>query len=532
MQKGEVRARILASSDDDDLRLVYADLLQQEGDLQGELIVLQNALRAESDQYGISRDLMDRERAIRAQLVEPLLRDLPADGVALGWHLGFIDSLRIHASVWAGRQGSPAKETAIETRVMGLLNRLLPHRCAMLRELGVDAEVGFEHASVLDRILAHAPPLRTLALGSWLHRFRCDLSLLSSLPLRDLRLVGDGLQLDQLDLPRLSSLALRAPSFGSELDRLFHARLPGLESLSVEARRWSWSARAASEALELESLAPILAGTALPSLKRLSVRGVKGAAFLPLLVRSPLLAQLTELGTDDADETQEAIQSHREALAHVRLVASPHWTATELRGWGSFLETLGRPEEQRTMNARASALEVDPRTLCTQGKSLSRLGRRDEAIVVYDRAIELAPAHADAWYCKGVALVGEKKFEPASTCFREACRLGGPGGSLEPAAWANLGYVQQRLGRGGEAARSLTRALELYNARCTADPNDADNRYWKAATHALMGDKQSMLDELRRAVQADRELSAAARAESDFERFWGDPEFQQITRRF
>lgn len=52
------------------------------------------------------------------------------------------------------------------------------------------------------------------------------------------------------------------------------------------------------------------------------------------------------------------------------------------------------------------------------------LGRYEEALVSYDRVVELDPRYALAWLVRGNALGILGRYEEALPCFEEAQRLG------------------------------------------------------------------------------------------------------------
>ena len=55
-----------------------------------------------------------------------------------------------------------------------------------------------------------------------------------------------------------------------------------------------------------------------------------------------------------------------------------------------------------------------------KGKALYELGRPEEAIECFDKAIELDPKKASAWYNKGTALTSLGRPEEAIECFDKA----------------------------------------------------------------------------------------------------------------
>jgi tetratricopeptide (TPR) repeat protein len=60
-----------------------------------------------------------------------------------------------------------------------------------------------------------------------------------------------------------------------------------------------------------------------------------------------------------------------------------------------------------------------------KGVSLDALGRSEEALVCYDRALAINPQYAQAWYNKGVVFANSfQLYREALECFENAHRLG------------------------------------------------------------------------------------------------------------
>lgn len=56
--------------------------------------------------------------------------------------------------------------------------------------------------------------------------------------------------------------------------------------------------------------------------------------------------------------------------------------------------------------------------LCDQGRY--DLGKYDDAIACYDKALQLDPTNAEAWYGKGLAFQAQGKSADAEDCFNKA----------------------------------------------------------------------------------------------------------------
>jgi len=58
-----------------------------------------------------------------------------------------------------------------------------------------------------------------------------------------------------------------------------------------------------------------------------------------------------------------------------------------------------------------------------KGLSLEAVGKFQEALACYDRALQLNPRFAEAWHSKGAALGSLKRPQEAITCFNRALEL-------------------------------------------------------------------------------------------------------------
>jgi tetratricopeptide (TPR) repeat protein len=73
--------------------------------------------------------------------------------------------------------------------------------------------------------------------------------------------------------------------------------------------------------------------------------------------------------------------------------------------------------------SRAIRREARPSYLATLGASLARLGRQEEALQVFDKAVQLKPDDADLWWQMGSALSDASRLPEALLCFRHAVEL-------------------------------------------------------------------------------------------------------------
>jgi tetratricopeptide (TPR) repeat protein len=95
--------------------------------------------------------------------------------------------------------------------------------------------------------------------------------------------------------------------------------------------------------------------------------------------------------------------------------------------------------------------------LFSEGNSLYRQGKYDEAIKTYDEVIRLDPNLEEAWNNKGVALDDQGKYDEAIKAYDEAIRLDP---NLEE-AWNNKGNALEVVGKTTEANAAFVKAKEL-----------------------------------------------------------------------
>ncbi len=112
---------------------------------------------------------------------------------------------------------------------------------------------------------------------------------------------------------------------------------------------------------------------------------------------------------------------------------------------------------------------ADADALFAQGTGAAAKRDLRRAIELYDRVIELEPAHAEAFYKRANALKDLGRFEEAIASYDQAIER-----KPEHAhAYCNRGFVQHTLGRMAESLASYDQAIAL-------DPQDAFSHYNRA----------------------------------------------------
>ena len=95
--------------------------------------------------------------------------------------------------------------------------------------------------------------------------------------------------------------------------------------------------------------------------------------------------------------------------------------------------------------------------LYNKGVALVNLGKLDEAIKAYDKAIEINPQYADAWYNKGNILCQLGKFDEGIKAYDKTIEINPKYSN----AWYNKGNALDDSGRHDEAIKAYDKAIEL-----------------------------------------------------------------------
>jgi tetratricopeptide (TPR) repeat protein len=125
---------------------------------------------------------------------------------------------------------------------------------------------------------------------------------------------------------------------------------------------------------------------------------------------------------------------------------------------GVVLARLGRDEEALAAYSKALELQADfGDVLFNLGNLLRQLGRHEDALASYDRALELAPTDATLLNNRGVSLFLLERYQEALDSYARAI-------ALQPDyanAFTNRGNALQELGLHEEAVESHEHALAL-----------------------------------------------------------------------
>jgi tetratricopeptide (TPR) repeat protein len=230
-------------------------------------------------------------------------------------------------------------------------------------------------------------------------------------------------------------------------------------------------------------------------------------------LRERLLAELPE--TEETAASRAALhytlgglcywdRRYEEAVAHFRTahdlaerLENTQLQAWSLNGLGNVYDDLGRHEE--AIAAYQRAIELDPEYASPHnglGNVYDDLGRHEEAIAAYQRAIELDPEYASPHNGLGNVYDDLGRHEEAIAAYQRAIEL-----DPEYASPHNgLGNVYYQQGRHEEAIAAYQRAIEL-------DPELASPHNGLGNVYDDLGRHEEAIAAYQRAIELNPELA-------------------------
>ncbi|MBL8911655.1 MAG: WGR domain-containing protein [Archangium sp.] len=328
-RNAELEAAIAKSPDSDDGFLVYADWLQGQGDVRGELATLQGQLAKKKD-----KKLKNAEAKLlwehRAHFYGPLAayiaktsRSYGTPAVDSTWRWGFMDTLVLSASSGWAVSGPDEKVSIPTVRDAAELVRALPKVSSsrLIRELVIAcpiAEGEFVFANTVKAlvgVLPGLPLLKKLTLGrfhyedselSWSYLGKLDALWPVAGKLEFLKLRAGEMSLGKIDAPSLKELWIETGGFNRKsLESIIAMKAPQLETLNVWFGKEDYGCNC--EARDVE---PLLSSSAFPKLKHLGLANCQfGNDLVPMLIRSKLAKHLESLDLSMSHITVEGMRA-------------------------------------------------------------------------------------------------------------------------------------------------------------------------------------------------------------------------------
>jgi len=186
--------------------------------------------------------------------------------------------------------------------------------------------------------------------------------------------------------------------------------------------------------------------------------------------------------------------------------------------YAHLLTFLDRKDEAIRMMNRAVEMEPVSRIMYSCcGQILYFAGRYDDAIARLETAVELDPANTGPYSWLGMVHIRRQDWEAAE----KALQLGIDAGTFLPRSTGALGYCYGIQGRRDEALSQLDR-LQALSAETPVDP------CFEAWIHTGLGDTETAIATLRRAFDQDANWLVSLQVDPFFAELRGDLRFQDL----
>jgi tetratricopeptide (TPR) repeat protein len=208
-------------------------------------------------------------------------------------------------------------------------------------------------------------------------------------------------------------------------------------------------------------------------------------AFVYAAKRTPSVSETSE-PEDVGDQATAGPELEARPISEVRAVEEPS------SGDGDSLPAVPNlPEAQASYK---------------KGIELYGLGRCDEAIVRFDKALKLNPRLASAWAGKGLARTARREYQEAIRCYDESLRLD----PRNPAVWHDKANTLCAIGR-------LESGLNCFNEALIIDPRDASAWNNKSICLASLGRHEEAISCSDKAIAVDPSYAVAWHAKAMIE---------------
>jgi DNA-binding winged helix-turn-helix (wHTH) protein/TolB-like protein/tetratricopeptide (TPR) repeat protein len=214
-------------------------------------------------------------------------------------------------------------------------------------------------------------------------------------------------------------------------------------------------------------------------------------------------------------EWQDAEKGFKRAIElNSNYATAHHWYAYHLAAMGRLEEALAEIRRARELDPLSLIINTDV------GHILYFAQQFDEAIVQYQRVLNMDANFAVAHWRLGEAYIEKGMYREAVAELNEASRLGTEG----PVGW--LGYAYANAGRRDAAQKAVTELKGLL------EPDGGPYRYQIAAIYTALGDHEEALALLERTCEArDSGDLALIKVDPKLEELRSYPRFASLLRR-
>lgn len=143
----------------------------------------------------------------------------------------------------------------------------------------------------------------------------------------------------------------------------------------------------------------------------------------------------------------------------------------------------------------------------------------ENAIVAYEKAIEMNPEYPEAWFYKGRALsLGQKRYFEAVKAYEHALKL-------KPDYCEAMVFCSVALRR----TKRYSESIDLCNKAIEINPEYSRAWYSLACTYAILGNTEEAIKSLVKAIQINpQRYRETAKTDSDLDSIRHDERFQQF----
>jgi uncharacterized protein (TIGR02996 family) len=330
-QNAQLEAQIVKDPHNDDNLAVYADWLQEQGDVRGELAGLQLATKGKKLSKAAQK-LVDEYRTYfwgpLAVYYDPKASE-DDRAVFATWRAGWIDELELAApSEYGEWKGPYVADVAELVRYVGKLDSARFVRSIVITKPVADGEFEFQGAvTELVKLIPSLPCLRRLEIGrfdyrdselSWSHMGSLHKLWPLAKHLEYVKLRAGSMELGKIDLPECREFRLETGGLSrGSAKAVAAAHWPKLETLSV----WFGSKNYGGDTSE-KDVQPILDAKGLSKVRHLGLKNCeRGNEMFALLAKSKILKQLDTLDLSMSHITTTALKQdvlpHKAAFAHL-----------------------------------------------------------------------------------------------------------------------------------------------------------------------------------------------------------------------